>query len=94
MSWSLWSILAVVVAFISIYFFFPAWLVAMITGAARLWGRMSAKTVDVDGITWTYLEGGPADGEIVVMLHGFGGDKDNWPLYARYFTKRYRVIAP
>lgn len=94
MSWFLWFLLAVVLTFAGIYRFFPARLAALIIGAVRLWGRTSSRSIDVDGISWPYLEGGPADGEIVVMLHGFGGDKDNWPLYARYFTKRYRVIAP
>ena len=28
------------------------------------------------------------------MLHGFGGDKDNWPLYARRLSREYRVIIP
>lgn len=28
------------------------------------------------------------------MLHGFGGSKDNWPRFAKYFTPNYRVIIP
>jgi pimeloyl-ACP methyl ester carboxylesterase len=28
------------------------------------------------------------------MLHGFGGNKDNWPRFAKYFTPNYRVIIP
>ena len=89
-----WLLLGLGIAFAGIYYLFPAWLVALLVGMVRKWGRMSAKSVIADGITWPYLEGGPPDGEVVVMVHGFGGDKDNWPLYARHFTKRYRVIAP
>lgn len=73
---------------------FFRFLVGLIIWLLRKWGRLSAKTVVVNGIRWPYLDGGPPDGETVVMLHGFGGDKNNWPLYARHFTKRYRVIAP
>ncbi len=51
-------------------------------------------TVDVDGVTWPYLEGGPATAEVVLLLHGFGGDKDNWPLYARCLAREYRVYVP
>lgn len=29
-----------------------------------------------------------------MLIHGFGGDKDNWPIYARYFRKHYRIIVP
>ena len=90
----LWLILFVVVAIGGLRLFAPERLVALTIGLVRQWGRMSAKTVVADGITWPYLEGGPPDGEVVVMVHGFGGDKNNWPLYARYFTKRYRVIVP
>ncbi len=72
----------------------PARLVALVVGIVRRGARMSEKSVVVAGNPWPYLEGGPPDGEVVVMLHGFGGDKDNWPLYARYFTRRHRVIAP
>jgi pimeloyl-ACP methyl ester carboxylesterase len=94
MLWFLWLLSAAIVAFAIIYFFFPAWLVVAIIGSVRKWGRMSAKSIVADSITWPYLEGGPADAETIVMVHGFGGDKDNWPLYARHFTNRYRVIAP
>jgi pimeloyl-ACP methyl ester carboxylesterase len=94
MSVFLWLLLAVGVAFAGLYFLYPAGLVLIVVGLVRKRGRLSVKSVVVDDITWPYLEGGPPDGEVVVMLHGFGGDKNNWPLYARYFTKRYRVIAP
>ena len=94
MNWVIWLLLGAGIAFAVLYTLFPARLVALVIGAVRKWGRMSAKSVVVEGITWPYLEGGPPDGEVVVLIHGFGGDKNNWPLYARYFTKRYRVIAP
>ena len=94
MSQLLWLLLGLAVVFAVIYNLYPATLVALLIGLVRKWGRLSANSVVVDGITWPYLDGGPPDGEVVVMVHGFGGDKNNWPLYARYFTKRYRVIAP
>ena len=82
------------VGFAGIYYLIPARLVALVVGIVRKSARLTEKSVLVDGNPWPYLEGGPPDGEVVVMLHGFGGDKDNWPLYARHFTGRYRVIAP
>lgn len=94
MNWFFWSLLALGVASAVLYYVFPARLVALVIGIVRKWGRLSEKSVVVAGNLWPYLEGGPSDGEVVVMVHGFGGDKDNWPLYARHFTKRYRVIAP
>ena len=48
----------------------------------------------VDGETWHYLEGGPEAAETIVLLHGFGGDKDNWLRFAARLTDEYRVFAP
>lgn len=94
MSVLFWLLMFAVIAFIGVYFLAPRLLVALTVGLVRKWGRLTAKSIVVDGVAWPYLEGGPADGDIVVMVHGFGGDKDNWPLYAHYFTGRFRVIAP
>jgi len=73
---------------------FPEHLVALMLSAVRRFGGLRARIVDVDGVTWPYLDGGLESGEIVILLHGFGGDKDNWPLYARHLSKTFRVIAP
>jgi pimeloyl-ACP methyl ester carboxylesterase len=49
-----------------------------------------------NGLRFVYLEGGPSDGraEPLMLLHGFGGDKDNFTRAARSLTPRYRVIIP
>ncbi len=39
-----------------------------------------------------YLEGG--QGEPLLLLHGFGADKDNFTRVARFLTPHYRVIVP
>lgn len=45
-----------------------------------------------DGLRYVYLEGGA--GEPLLLLHGFGADKDNFTKVARFLTSRYRVIVP
>ena len=45
-----------------------------------------------DGIRYVYLEGGK--GDPLMLLHGFGGDKDNFDRVARRLTSHYRVIVP
>jgi abhydrolase domain-containing protein 6 len=55
-------------------------------------GGLSEKSILVGKHTIAYLEGGR--GESVLLVHGFAADKDNWNLFSRYLTKRYRVIAP
>jgi pimeloyl-ACP methyl ester carboxylesterase len=48
--------------------------------------------VQVPGFTMPYLEGGR--GEPLVLVHGFGADKDNFARIARFLTPHFRVIAP
>jgi pimeloyl-ACP methyl ester carboxylesterase len=52
------------------------------------------RAVEIDGLTIFYREAGPADGPVVLLLHG-------WPSSSRMFRNliphladRYRVIAP
>lgn len=51
-----------------------------------------AKWVDIDGYRLAYLER-PADGETIVLLHGFASEKDAWTRFARHIPDHYRVIA-
>lgn len=53
---------------------------------------LSTRTVHVDGFDMPYLEGGK--GEVLLLIHGFGGDKDNFTRIARFLTPHYRVIIP
>ena len=43
-------------------------------------------------LRYVYLEGGR--GEPLMLLHGFGANKDNFVRVARFLTSRYRVIVP
>ena len=45
-----------------------------------------------DGTHIVYLEGGA--GEPLVLVHGFGADKDNFTRVSRWLTPHYRVIVP
>jgi len=53
---------------------------------------MKEGSVVVDGQTTAYLER-PGKGETIVLLHGFGANKDNWVRFVRYIPSEYRVIA-
>ena len=54
---------------------------------------LTRKTVTLaDGHTMVYLEGG--SGDPLLLIHGFGADKDNFTRAARYLTPRFRVIIP
>lgn len=45
-----------------------------------------------DGLRYVYLEGGR--GAPLLLLHGFGANKDNFVRVAKYLTPHYRVIVP
>jgi len=44
------------------------------------------------GLHYVYLEGG--NGEPIMLLHGFGANKDNFTRIARFLTPHYKVIIP
>ena len=52
------------------------------------------QSFNIDGITMSYLDEGPRDGETIVMLHG----NPTWSFYYRNLVKalsgKYRVIVP
>jgi pimeloyl-ACP methyl ester carboxylesterase len=52
---------------------------------------MEEKSLDVHNLRFSYLDGGA--GANIVMLHGFGSNKDSWNRIARYMTDHYRVVA-
>lgn len=84
--------LAVIVLLLN--FVFPKYFVKLLLRAARAFASLRTRSVDVNGVTWPYLDGGSRSGEVVVLLHGFGADKDSWLFYARFLRRQYRVIIP
>jgi triacylglycerol lipase len=53
---------------------------------------LDSKIATIPGATMPYLEGGC--GEPLVLIHGFGGDKDNFTRIARFLTPHYHLIIP
>jgi pimeloyl-ACP methyl ester carboxylesterase len=54
---------------------------------------LTRKEINLPGdLHYVYLEGGK--GEPLMLLHGFGADKDNFTRVARFLTPHYRVIIP
>jgi abhydrolase domain-containing protein 6 len=53
---------------------------------------LEPKRIVSDGITMTYLER-TGENETIVLVHGFGANKDNWVRFVRHLPDTYRVIA-
>ncbi|HHO76278.1 MAG TPA: alpha/beta hydrolase [Deltaproteobacteria bacterium] len=49
-------------------------------------------SIEIDGEAIAYLER-KGDGEIIVLIHGFGANKDNWIRFVRHIPKQYRIVA-
>ena len=75
-----------------VYLLFPGTVFNLLVKAERSAGGLKQHRIDVQGRHFAYLEGGT--GDVVVLLHGFGANKDNWTRMARYLTPHFRVIAP
>ena len=84
----------VIVATAILYVVWPATLFHWLIALSRKFARVKWKSIEVDGITWPYLEGGPPDAEVLLLVHGFGAEKDHWLAYARRFSRNYRVVVP
>ena len=84
----------IMVALIALYVFFPRTLFGFFRDALRKKGKLTVKSIAVGDMLWPYLEGGSPDAETLLLLHGFGGDKDNWAAYAPEIVGKYRLIAP
>jgi pimeloyl-ACP methyl ester carboxylesterase len=94
MSFLLALFAAALAGLVAVYVFRPRVLFDAVKASLRRRAALSRKSVRVGDSIWPYLEGGKATAEPIVLVHGFGGDKDNWTLYAPYLTPHHRVICP
>ena len=84
-------IVVVAVLLAAFYFLFPETVFKLAIDAQRRSADLVKKEVLVDDHRIVYLEGGT--GETIVLLHGFGGYKDQWTAFAKYL-KGYHVVIP
>ena len=71
----------------------PSALLASVQFTERQLAGLTLKQAQVGDLSLTYYEGGPSDAPTILMIHGFGADKDNWLRFAKPFTGAYHVIA-
>lgn len=83
---------AVVAAIAALYYFFPGVLLRFSIWLARRHAGLRLAAVTVDGHRIPYLEGG--SGAPLVLLHGFGANKDNWTMVAPFLTPHFHVYIP
>ncbi|MGD1152606.1 MAG: alpha/beta hydrolase [Syntrophales bacterium] len=90
LGYGLLVVVAVVVLLAEFYFLFPEAVFKFAMDAQRRSADLVKKEIQVDDHRIVYLEGGK--GETVILLHGFGGNKDNWTAFAKYLNGYHLVI--
>ena len=87
------ALAVVIIAPIAFVHLAPAKMLRLVVDFERQRSGLARKQIDLsDGLRYVYLEGGR--GEPLMLLHGFGADKENFTRVARFLTQRYRVIVP
>ena len=84
-------IVVILLIIATIYFFFPGVIYNLLVDSARRGAGLERKSVQVEGHTVVYLEGG--QGQTILLLHGLGGNKDIWAKFAVTIVPKYHVIA-
>ena len=88
----LFGALTIILALVVVYYIFPDVAFKLLLKAERISSGLKQHSIEVEGLHIEYLEGG--QGDVVLLLHGFGANKDNWTRISRHFTPHFRVIAP
>lgn len=84
--------LIILLCLFGVYFLFPGVMFDLLKTAERSAAGLKQHSIYVKGLRIEYLEGGK--GDAVVLLHGFGANKDNWTRFGKHLTSHFRVIAP
>ena len=72
----------------------PAETAAFLVDVKRKIGGLEVHSIQLDnGMTYVYMEAGKGKAETLLLLHGFGADKDNYTEVAPYL-KDYHLIVP
>ena len=91
--WILGIIFVLATAGIGLLYLAPEKVAAISFDITRGIAGLEKKTLTLPGgETYVYLEGGR--GEPTLLLHGFGANKDNFTLVARYLKNSCHIIAP
>lgn len=86
------GLLACGLAYAVLDYGFPRVYAEFLTRAGRAVAGLETRHVEIEGRRIAYLDGG--EGPTLILLHGFGGEKDNWIRVAPHLKRHYRVIAP
>jgi len=76
----------------AVWVLFPEVAYRAVAGAERTYSGVYRAELDLNGRNIVYLEGG--QGADLILLHGFGSNKDTWNRVSRLLTPGFHVVAP
>jgi pimeloyl-ACP methyl ester carboxylesterase len=87
------GLLLLIVVAAGFVYLFPEKATQLAVDSERARAGLVRKEIDLpDGLHYVYLDGG--QGEPLMLLHGFGANKDNFLRVAKFLTPHYRLIVP
>ncbi|WP_420468496.1 alpha/beta fold hydrolase [Panacagrimonas sp.] len=85
--------IAALLAAPAVYWLSPSLFLRAAVALERADAGLSSQQLAIPGFSLRYLDSGGA-GAPLLLVHGFGGDKDNWTRLAKHLGDDIRVIAP
>jgi abhydrolase domain-containing protein 6 len=85
------AVLLLLAALVGFVQFFPERALQAEFARQRLMAGADVRYKTVDGERWSYLEAGR--GELIVLVHGYTGSKENWLPVIADLAEKHRVIA-
>jgi len=77
-----------------IYFIYPGIMMSAVQSLSASGAGLVKKSVDVDGYTAHYFEGGDASKPTLMLLHGLNDDKNSFVTSVRELSASYRIVLP
>lgn len=74
------------------YLLAPQWLMHLNQWREASAADLSTRHVQIGDTQWTYYEGG--NGPNIVLVHGFGVDRNVWLPVAKILTRNFHVVIP
>ncbi len=77
-----------------IYFIYPGLMIGAVQSLSASGAGLTKKSVEIDGYTAHYYEGGDSSKPTLVLLHGLNDDKNSFVTSIRELTASYHIVLP
>ncbi len=75
-----------------VFFRLAGWVLEAVKRFLRWRAGARRFEIEVSGRRWAYLDAGK--GDVILLVHGFGAEKDSWDLFMKTLTDSHRIVVP